>query len=83
MRFGNSIAERDSANRVVYNANYPRTLTGADGDGIKRVYAQFSGNGTIRNVSDNIIYDTTSGAQAAGLLARLDGSYVSTTIYDL
>lgn len=83
MRFGNSIAERDAANRIAYNGNYSRTLTGAGGDGIKRVYAQFSGNGVIRNVSDSIIYDTTSGAQAAGLLARLDGSYASTTIYDL
>ncbi len=83
MRFGNSIAERDAASRVAYSPNYPRTLTGAGGDGIKRVYAQFSGNGVIRNVSDSIIYNTSSGSMSNGLLTHLDWSYTGTTFYDI
>ena len=82
MRFGNSIAERDAASRVTYNTNYSRTLTWIDGDGIRWVYAQFSGNDIVRNVSDSIILDTSTGTQASGLVTWLDGSYTSTTIYD-
>lgn len=83
MRFGNSIAERDAAGWSTYTATRAWTLSWVNGDGIKRVYAQFSGNEVVRNVSDSIIYDTSSANMAAGLLAWLDGSYSSTTFYDI
>jgi hypothetical protein len=66
---------------VSYASGYVWDLTGTDD--IKRVYAQFSGGGLVRNVADSIILDTSSEAQALGLLTWLDSSYISTTIYDI
>jgi hypothetical protein len=57
MKFGNTTAQRDSANRVTYNNTYPRTLTGADWE--KTVYAMFSGNWIIPYIQDDIYLDTT------------------------
>jgi len=74
MRFGNSIAERDAANWITYQTGYTWNISGTNGDGIKRVYAQFSGNNAIRNVADSIIYDTSSGTMISGLQLHLDGS---------
>jgi len=53
------------------------------GDGIKRVYAQFSGNGVVRWVSDSIIYDTSSGSMYSWLQLHLDSSTWGTRFYDL
>lgn len=83
MRFGNSIDERDAANWISYATGYTRTLTGFWWDGIKRIYAQFSWNGTVRNVQDSIIYDTSSWNLVLGLLARIDSaSGNATTFFD-
>ncbi|HCY21311.1 TPA: hypothetical protein DIC40_05720 [Patescibacteria group bacterium] len=81
MKVGNTPAARDSASRVTYNASYPRTLTGADGE--KTVYAIFSGNGSLAYIQDTIYFDTTSVQEATGLQLHLDGSYNGTTFYDL
>lgn len=81
MKFGNTPAARDSASRVIYNATYPRTLTGADGE--KTVYAVFSGNGSLAYIQDTIYLDTTIIQESTGLQVHLDGSYNGTTFYDL
>lgn len=81
MKFGNTPAARDSASRVIYNASYPRTLTGADEE--KTVYAMFSGNGSLAYIQDTIYLDTTVTQETTGLQLHLDGSYNGTTFYDL
>ncbi|EKD25486.1 MAG: hypothetical protein ACD_80C00046G0013 [uncultured bacterium (gcode 4)] len=83
MRFWNSIAQRDATSWVAYATGYSWNLTWTDGDGIKRVYAQFSGNGVVRNVSDSIIYDTSSGTLADSLQTYLDSSNNGSVFYDL
>ncbi|MBU0626504.1 hypothetical protein KKG31_03790 [Patescibacteria group bacterium] len=47
------------------------------------MYAQFSGNGVIRNVSDDIIYDTTALTRNSGLILHLDASNNGTQFYDI
>lgn len=81
MKFGNTPAARDSASRVTYNASYPRTLTGVDGE--KTVYAIFSGNGSLAYIQDTIYLDTTVTQETTGVQLHLDGSYNGTTFYDL
>ena len=84
MRFWNSIAERDGTGWITYTGTKAWNLTWTDGDGIKRVYAQFSGNGVVRNVSDAIIYDTSSWSMYSGLQAHLDGTtWTSLKFFDL
>lgn len=81
MRFGNTIAERDAASWVTYSAT--RSWNLAVDDGIKRVYAQFSGNGVIRNVSDSIILDMSSGIMTNGLQLHLNGTTWTKTFLDI
>jgi hypothetical protein len=81
MKFGNTPAARDSASRVTYNASYPRTLTGADGE--KTVYAMFSGNGSLAYIQDTIYLNTTIIQESTGLQLHLDGSYTGIRFYDI
>ena len=83
MRFWNTITERDGTGWITYTWTKSWNLTWIGGDGIKRVYAQFSGNGVVRNVSDSIIYDTSTWSMASWLQAHLDGSTWWTRFYNL
>jgi hypothetical protein len=44
MKFGNSQAEKDTANFSAYATTFSRTLTGLGGDGLKTVYGEFQDN---------------------------------------
>ncbi len=81
MKFGNTPSERDSANRVTYDTNYPRTLTGANWE--KTVYGIFSGNWGFAYIQDTIYLDTTPTQESLGLQLHVDGSYTGTYFYDI
>jgi len=83
MRFWNTIAERDIATWTGYKTNFNWNLTGIWEDWIKWVYAQFSWNWVIRNVSDSIIYETAEIVQSSGLQLHLDWSTWGIRFYDL
>ncbi|MCF7834899.1 LamG domain-containing protein [Candidatus Gracilibacteria bacterium] len=55
MRFGNSIAERNSASWIGYQSTYPWTLSGGGGE--KIVYAEFDDGTNKVTVEDTIILD--------------------------
>jgi hypothetical protein len=47
------------------------------------VYAQFSGNGLVKNMSDYIVLDQFSHDIGNGLNAHIDGSEDATTFLDI
>jgi hypothetical protein len=82
MRYAETATGRDLAAWTAYEDTKFFTLNWST-DGIKRVYAQFSGNGLVRDMSDYIVLDQFSHDIGNGLNAHIDGSEDATTFLDI
>jgi len=81
MKFGNTPSLRDSTGRQTYATSYPWTLI--TWDGIRWVYAMFSGWWISSQVKDEIIVDTTAPPPLSNYVMYVDGSGAGTTFYNI